>query len=110
MRQNLSLRTGLLAFVACSLLFIVGCRKLSGTYEAANTGVSINFKSADKADVSMTGMPGTGGTGPKETSYHVDGNKVTISAPDGSKQDLVLTINDDGSLSEPNTGFKFTKK
>lgn len=74
-------------------LIVVGCDhkgKLDGTYSSAVQ--SYTFK-GDTATASVMGKK-IGENWP----YTLEGKKVTLEGPGGN---LVLTINDDGSLSDP---------
>lgn len=79
--------------VVLASLILVSCEhkgKLDGTYSSSVQ--SFTFK-GDTATTSILGKK-VGENWP----YTVDGKKVTLKGPGG---DLVLTINDDGSLSDP---------
>src|SRR5437660_1330285 len=85
-----TVRRATLLLVAATLLAVAGCRKVSGTYEASESGatVSLNFKSSDKVDMSMKGGPMTSSV---ESSYAVDGDTVKIHVPPGQNgNDLLL--------------------
>ena len=82
-----------LVFVLSCLTLLPACGKsgkLNGTYTSSVQSVTFD---GDKASVSILGKEiGKG------WAYTVEGKKITLKGP-GS--DLVLTLNEDGSLSDP---------
>ena len=77
--------------VVC-LAFASGCgKKLDGVYHAGTGPAVITLKSG-KATVDIGGEV-------KTFDYKVEGNKLTIINP--TEGDIVLTINDDGTLTSP---------
>lgn len=83
-------RTVLLVFASVIFVSCDHKGKLDGTYSSSIQ--SYTFK-GDTATASVMGKK-MGENWP----YTVEGKKVTLKGPGG---DLVLTINDDGSLSDP---------
>ncbi|MDN5864879.1 MAG: hypothetical protein L0I62_06640 [Gammaproteobacteria bacterium] len=74
-----------------SATFFAGCgAPLDGTFETSQGGVSITFDSGHAYIKTL------GGT--IETAYEVNGDKIILKSPTGN---LVLTRNDDGTLSGP---------
>jgi len=69
--------------------------KIEGTYQNAQGNASIEFMSGGKAHFSFHGVGGDG-------KYVIDGKKLTFTFDD---ENLVFTINDDGSLSGPPDSF-----
>ena len=109
-----TVRRATLVLFAATLLAIAGCRKVSGTYEASQDGqtVSVNFKSADK--VEFTSKMGSMNMS-FETTYTVEGDKVKIHPPAGaagraSNEDIVFTVQSDGSLKPAQGGPSLVKK
>ena len=98
------IRKAALSLVVCCTLLLVGCDKVKGVYSEDTGTMSINFKGGGKADVTVAGMT-------KETTYEVDGDKVTLHSPEKSgKDNIVLTINSDGTLDGGKNFPKFKKK
>jgi uncharacterized lipoprotein YehR (DUF1307 family) len=83
-----SIRTALLAMVLPAMLVMAGCDKISGKYADEHGMVTVEFKSG-KAYVT------TAGGAAIESTYDVDGDKVTMHV---SGTDMVFTKNSDGSL------------
>jgi hypothetical protein len=94
------------AFVLAACLIIVGCHGKSvegNSYTDPNGVMTLTFKDG-KASISMVGQQ-AGAPVP----YDMSGDKVTIhAAAAGGGGDLVLIVNDDGSLQGPMG--KLTKK
>lgn len=91
-----------LCAVAC--LSIAGCgESLNGKYEAADSNgmLAVEFKSG-KAYVTMVGMT-------TETDYEVKDGKVIFKKP-GDKENLVMTIEKDGTLTGGPLGLTLKKK
>jgi hypothetical protein len=94
------------AFVLAACLIVVGCHGKSvegSTYTDPNGVMTLTFKDG-KANLTMIGQQ----AGPP-VPYEMSGDKVTIHAgAAGGGGDLVLIVNDDGSLQGPMG--KLTKK
>jgi hypothetical protein len=90
--------------IVAACLTLAGCAgSVSGsTYQNANGMIQVEFKSGGKAFTSLSGMT-------TSCSYKEESRKVTLEC-EGDK--TVFTVNDDGSLSGPPTGFlaRLTKK
>jgi uncharacterized lipoprotein YehR (DUF1307 family) len=97
--NNSFLRRGVfIAIVAIASLTFTGCTKpIEGKYEDANGVMSIEFKSGKAYVGTMVGAP-------VETTYTIDGDKITVASP--SQGNLVLTRNSDGTLSSVMGTFK----
>ncbi len=88
-------------FLLSAVLLLAACgskSKLDGMYSDELGATSYTFKSNGKVSISAMG------TQVSETNYEVDGNKVKI-GPGGN---LVMTLQDDGSMQA--MGIKFTKQ
>jgi hypothetical protein len=84
----MNIRTRLLAPLLATLLLAACGGGVSGTWEGGMG--SIKFESG-KAGASLLGMT-------REMKYSSDGDKIVLHSSEG---DLVLTRNDDGSISTP---------
>lgn len=85
----------LASMIACSSLTLAGCSSgLEGTYESAEGDMSVEFKSG-KAYLTMNSFVSSTTV---ETEYEVNGDKVILT---NDQENLVLTRNDDGTLSGP---------
>jgi len=75
------------------MLFLLSAcgSKLNGEYADKTGAVSYTFKSGDKVLMSAIGIE-------TEGRYEVDGNKVKV---ENNGQNIIFTINDDGSLQSP---------
>ncbi|HEX4794484.1 MAG TPA: hypothetical protein VH370_11860 [Humisphaera sp.] len=91
------IRKVLFASVVCSMLIMVGCSKMSGTYTDSGGAVSIDFKGS-KAIVNVPPAISN-----QEMTYDINGNEVILHPPPNAAvtHAVVLTINSDGSLSGP---------
>lgn len=94
-------RTLCLAVTLMGGLILSGCGNgLNGNkYETAGVAagaLTISFKSSAKADVTVMGTT-------REVDYEKNGDKVTLKnpVPGTGSDNLVLTINKDGSLTGP---------
>jgi hypothetical protein len=89
---------------AATLLLIAGCGGTvnGSTYQNANGMVQVEFKSGGKAFTSLNGMTNA-------CTYTQESKTITLEC-EGDK--TVFTVNDDGSLSGPPSGFlaRLTKK
>jgi len=76
-----------------TMLFLLSAcgSKLNGEYADKTGAVSYTFKSGDKVLMSAIGIE-------TEGRYEVDGNKVKV---ENNGQNIIFTINDDGSLQSP---------
>jgi hypothetical protein len=87
------------AFVLAACLFVVGCHGKSvegSTYGDPSGAMTLTFKDG-KATLSMIGQQAS-----PPVPYEESGDKVTIHASAaGGGGDLVLIVNDDGSLQGP---------
>jgi len=63
----------------------------SGKYQDDNGAVSVEFKSGNKAYVTMP-------FGTTQCDYEVDGDKITLKMPGDKGGNIVLTKKSDGSL------------
>lgn len=99
MRVQKSLSALTAAFVLAACLIVVGCHGKSvegSTYGDPSGAMTLTFKDG-KATLSMIGQQ----AGPP-VPYEMSGDKVTIHAgAAGGGGDLVLIVNDDGSLQGP---------
>lgn len=75
------------------MLFLLSAcgSKISGEYADKTGVVSYTFESGDKVLISAIGIE-------TEGRYEVDGNKVKV---ENNGQNIIFTINDDGSLQSP---------
>jgi hypothetical protein len=89
--------------LAALILMAIGCGdSLSGKYEDESGAAMIEFKSGNKAYVTIKVLGVT-----TESDYEVNGDKVTFRTRDGGN--TVFTIEKDGTLSGP-LGLKLKKK
>jgi len=87
-------------FIGGCLLLLVACGSpVDGTYSDAMGLTSYTFKDGDKVYVSAMGAE-------TELKYSVEDDKIRIESPQGN---LILTLNEDGSLQGP-MGMTLTKK
>jgi hypothetical protein len=90
--------------IAAACLTLIGCGgSVSGsTYQNANGMIQVEFKSGGKAFTSLSGMT-------TACTYKEETKKVTLEC-EGDK--TIFTLNDDGSLSGPPSGFlaRLTRK
>lgn len=78
--------------VLAMLFLLSACgSKISGEYADKTGVVSYTFESGDKVLISAIGIE-------TEGRYEVDGNKVKV---ENNGQNIIFTINDDGSLQSP---------
>lgn len=86
------------ALACAALLALAACgSKVSGTYSGA--GMQLEFKSGGKVIQHVLGME-------VEMKYEVEDNKVKLLSPGGN---LILTLQDDGSIQGP-MGIKLVKQ
>jgi hypothetical protein len=83
----------IIAFVALMALTIPGCPSgnPSGKYQDDSGAVSVEFKSGNKAYVTLP-------IGTTQCDYEVDGDKITLKMPGDKGGNVVLTKKSDGSL------------
>jgi len=92
-------RCSLLAMPALLALLASGCHSgPTGTYADQTGNMSLELKSGGKATLTFLGKPG-------DCTYKSSGQQLSVSCSGDPSNPLVLTINEDGSLSGPPGGF-----
>ena len=88
-----------LALSALLTLLASGCHSgPTGTYADQTGNMSLELKSGGKATLTFLGKPG-------DCTYKSSGQQLSVSCSGDPSNPLVLTINEDGSLSGPPGGF-----